>query len=82
MTAFTLPPGYEDADPEQPLHPDVTVHLSTGCSSSIGAVMGKAAQALTRAGYREAADHLRRQVFASESYDEALSVIMHWVDVT
>lgn len=40
-----------------------------------------AANALKRAGQREAADEMKRRVSASKSYAEALDVISEYVDV-
>jgi hypothetical protein len=83
-----FPPGCEDADPERVFFPDVTVHLSTGHSGNMGAVLATVHQALGNSGDLDAAEAetvmkwLRARVFAADSYTEALSWVMRTVDVT
>ena len=69
----------------QPLYPDVTVHLSTGCDGNIGAVMATVRVALDRARPGDAAGimaSLQSEIFAAESYTESLAIVMRYVTVT
>jgi hypothetical protein len=63
-------------------YPDVEVHLSTGHSGNTMAILGTASGALRHAGYRAAADQLARDVFACESFQEALRLVQETVNVT
>jgi len=63
-------------------HPDVTVHLSTGCDGNIGAVMARITEGLRRGGYANEQDAFRKEIFNAESYDHALRICMRWVHVT
>lgn len=64
----------------EPKHPDVTVQL-TGEDGNIFFILGRATQALKRAGYAEDAEILAEEVMASDDYDEALQVVMRTVNV-
>lgn len=48
---------------------------------NIFAVVGVASSALKRAGQPEKAKEMQSQVFKSQSYDEALSIIMDYVEI-
>lgn len=68
---------------EEPKYPMAEVHLSTGHDGNIGAVMGSVREALRRAGARDdEASKIWGEIFASESYDESLQIVMRWVNVT
>lgn len=91
MTNETLPPfppGCEDADPELPFFPGVTVHLSTGHDGNIGAIMDTVRRALVRADRDDVpdpdgvADWLWARIFNSGGPAEALQQVMRTVDVT
>jgi hypothetical protein len=78
-------PGHEDADPERPLYPEVTVHLSTGHDGNIGAIMGTVRDAMRRAGvpdYGTVMSRLTAEIFGAESYTESLAIVMRYVTVT
>jgi hypothetical protein len=78
-------PGHGDADPERPLYPEVTVHLSTGHDGNIAAVMATVREAMRRAGvpdYTTVASHIWAGIFEAGSYDEALNIVMRYVSVT
>jgi hypothetical protein len=80
-----LPPGHEDADPERPLYPEVTVHLSTGHDGNIGAIMATVRDAMRRAGvpdYGTVMSHLTAEIFGAGSYTESLAIVMRYVTVT
>jgi len=62
-------------------YPDVEVQL-TGHDNNIGAVMGTVTAALRRAGHSDAQAGFRADIFAAESYDDALQRVMQWVDVS
>lgn len=87
-TTRNLPPGCEDADPERPFFPGVTVHLSTGHDANIGAVMHTVRRALTRADRDEVpdpeavTDWLWGKITGSSCFSEALQWVMRTVDVT
>jgi len=69
----------------RPLHPEVTVHLSTGHDGNIGAVMGTVREAMRRAGvsdYGTVMSHLTAEIFGAESYAESLNIVMRYVTVT
>jgi hypothetical protein len=86
MNESTRPviPGYEDADPELVLLPEITVQL-TGCDSSMGAILGTVRTAMRQADVEDCATVMRaltRQVFDAGSYAEALNIVMRYVNVT
>jgi len=63
-------------------HPEVTVRL-TGEDGNVFSVAGRVITALRRAGVpREERDKFTAELMASHSYDEALLVVMQWVEVT
>ena len=53
-----------------------------GGDGNVFGVMGTASKALKRAGYRDAAGEMQTRVMASGSYDEALQIILHYVNPT
>ena len=55
----------------------------TGTDSNVGALMYKVSQAMQRAGVsQEEITNFREEVMESESYDQALSIMMHTVNVS
>jgi hypothetical protein len=52
-----------------------------GQDSNVFNLVGIASQALRRAGKRDEAKAMTERVFASGSYDEALSIIMEYCEV-
>lgn len=58
----------------------VPVHL-TGEDGNIFNLVGIASKALKRAGFADAAKEMTNKVFASESYDQALQIVMSYVEV-
>lgn len=69
-------------------HPEIEVQLS-GEDGNVFSIIGRVTQALRRArdpetGERlvtnDEVDEFRREVMAAKSYDEALGVVMRWVD--
>lgn len=74
--------GREDADPERPLYPEVTVKL-TGLDGNIGSVMGRVRDALTKAGVKDTSaimSALWAEVMDADSYPQALQSIMRVVN--
>lgn len=59
---------------------DIEVQL-TGEDGNIFNLVGIATKALKRGGYRELADELSKRLWEMESYDEALRLIMEYVEV-
>lgn len=71
----------EEHTPLNPAYPEVTVQLS-GLNGNIGTLMAAVSDGLKRFGaHREDINDMRKNVFASKSYDEALQVLMSWVNV-
>jgi hypothetical protein len=61
-------------------HPEVTVQL-TGTNGNVFALTGAVGHAMKRAGVdRAEIQQFYEEVQASQSYDEALRVMMRWVD--
>ncbi len=54
----------------------------TGTGGNIFALMGKASQALKKAGQREKATEMCKAVTKTGSYHEALAVIGNYVDIS
>lgn len=52
-----------------------------GTDGNIFALIGKSARALEKAGMRKEAAELKQKLFSCESYNEALQLIMQYVDV-
>ena len=52
-----------------------------GEDGNIFNLLGIAARALRRAGYKDESMEMQEKVYASSSYDEALCIIMDYVDV-
>lgn len=61
--------------------PDVEVQL-TGQDGNIFMIMGLVAQALKRAGHRDAVTPFTHDIMASDSYTDALARVRHWVEVS
>ena len=62
--------------------PDVHVQLS-GEDGNVFSIIGRVSQALRRAGCAPSEiNAFQTQVQSSQSYDEALSVVMQWVSVS
>ena len=62
----------EDLKPDTPL---------VGCDKNIFAVMGTAGKALRRAGFKdEAAELMQRITITAKSYDEALQIILRYIN--
>lgn len=59
---------------------NIQVQLS-GEDGNIFSILGRTTQALRRGGYPELVNEVREKVHNSNSYDEALQVIMSYVDV-
>ena len=51
-----------------------------GTDGNIFALVGRAAKALRRAGMKDEAAEMSGKVMKSDSYDEALQIIMQYVD--
>lgn len=65
-----------------PHFPDVHVQLS-GEDGNVFAIIGRVRRALIKAGAtREQLECFMKEVTAAGSYDEALVVVMRWVDVS
>ena len=64
-----------------PKYPDVTVKLA-GSDGNAFAIIGSVAEALRKAGLREAADAFRREAYDSNSYGDLLQLAMRTVDVS
>lgn len=62
-------------------HPDVCVQL-TKQDSNIFSITGRVSTALRRAGYQADIPQFTDELFASQSYDEALACVMRWVSVS
>lgn len=60
---------------------DIDVQLS-GQDGNVFNLIGIVSKALKRAGESEAASTMTNEVFASESYDEALSIMAKYVNVS
>jgi hypothetical protein len=67
---------------DEPRHPDVTVHLSTGHDGNIFAVIGTVTGALKRAGHGQDVKEFTEDVFGAQNYPDALNRIIGWVTVT
>jgi hypothetical protein len=52
-----------------------------GKDGNIFNLMGIASKALKEAGLKEKADEMVQRIMSSKSYDEALGIIMEYVDV-
>lgn len=52
-----------------------------GCDGNIFNLMGIASRTLKQAGLKEKADEMIKRITASKSYDEALGIIMEYVEV-
>jgi len=52
-----------------------------GADGNVFNLLGVCKGALSRAGMRDKAEEMQKRVFASGSYDEALSIMMEYVDV-
>lgn len=62
--------------------PEVHV-LLTGEDGNVFAIIGRVSQALRRAGCAPSEiETFQKQIQSSQSYDEALRVVMHWVSVS
>ena len=61
-------------------HPDITVRL-VGQDGNIFNLMGIIARALRKNGYGDEVNNFIAEVTSSESYHEALAVMMQWVNV-
>lgn len=65
-----------------PRYPDITVPM-TGEDGNAFAIMGRVTRTLRHAGVpAETIDEFRAAVFACESYDAVLQLVMRWVNVT
>lgn len=62
---------------ETPPKPEVQL---TGTNGNVFALLARCDRALKQAGQRDRAEELRQRVFASGSYDEALALMMEYVD--
>lgn len=54
----------------------------TGTDGNVFALLGKVGKALRRGGFPELEKELTSRVFAASSYDEALQLMMEYVEVT
>ena len=52
-----------------------------GTDGNIFMLVGKTAREMQRAGQREEAEEMKAKVWKAGSYDEALQIIMEYVDV-
>jgi hypothetical protein len=64
-----------------PNYPDVEVQL-TGQDGNVFGIIAKVAQALRRAGHREAAEDFTTAAHNATSYDEVLSLALDTVEVS
>jgi hypothetical protein len=53
-----------------------------GTDGNVFVLIGKASTALNQAGFKEQAKEMTDKVFACGSYNEALQIIMHYVEVS
>lgn len=51
-----------------------------GTDGNVFALVEKCSKALKRAGYPDKATEMTEKIFSSKSYDEALSIMMEYVD--
>jgi len=58
----------------------VTVEL-VGTDGNIFALIGKVSREMKKQGYVEEAKQMTQEVTSSGSYDEALQILMKWVEV-
>lgn len=61
-------------------HPEITVQL-VGQNGNVFNLMGIVANALRKNGFGEEVQSFITEVTSSQSYHEALAVMMRWVDV-
>lgn len=54
----------------------------TGTDGNVFALVGRCSRALKTAGLRAEADEMTERVFAAGSYDEALQVMLQYVDAS
>jgi hypothetical protein len=54
----------------------------TGTDGNVFALLGRCTQGLKKAGQHEAAKELQEKVFVAKSYDEALQLMMQYVEVS
>jgi hypothetical protein len=66
---------------EAPRFPDVEVQLSSE-DGNVFSIVGRVAEGLRKAGYRQEAEEFRSAAYASSSYDEVLQLAMRTVDVS
>lgn len=52
-----------------------------GADGNVFNLLGVCKSALSKAGMRDKADEMSKRVFACSSYDEALQIMMEYVDV-
>ena len=65
-----------------PKHPEVTVPLS-GQDGNIFFIIGRTSKAMLRAGVSsEEREQFAAEAMSARSYDEALQVVMRWVETT
>lgn len=79
MTDIQITPGHEDADPERPLYPEVSVEL-LGTESNAFSIIAKVRKALERAGHGDEVDQFVREA-TSGDYDHVIQTAMRWVEV-
>jgi len=80
-TTCAHPIHWPDRDPERPYYPDAFAQLS-GEDGNVGAIMGRVARALGRAGADAAAvKAFRAEVMDSGSYGDVLACVGRWVEV-
>ena len=60
---------------------DIDVQL-TGEDGNVFNLVGIVSKALERAGEKDAAEAMKTEVFSSGSYDEALGIMMKYVNVS
>ena len=54
----------------------------TGTDGNVFALIGTCSRALKRAGLREQATEMTNRVMSAESYDEALAIMMQYVEAS
>jgi len=62
--------------------PKPVVELINKVDGNIFAIVGVCSRALKRAGLPEQAKKMQDEIFACKSYDQALHIIMKYVEVT
>jgi hypothetical protein len=78
LTSYRLC-GFLGEEADEPSKPMVKL---TGTDGNVFALLGRCSAALKRAGRHAKAEELRERVMGSKSYDEALSIMLEYVDAS